>query len=103
MHNFGTYVIWAYIVLLLAGGLFGFLKAKSKVSLVTSVVSAALLALAALPGIFQPGFARALTNSVMAVLLVVFAVRFVKTKLFMPGGLLMVITALALALRNITF
>jgi uncharacterized membrane protein (UPF0136 family) len=103
MQNFGTYVIWIYIVFLLAGGLIGYLKAKSIVSLVTSLVFAALLALAAMPGIFQPGFARNLTNILMAVLLVVFAIRFVKTKKFMPSGLLIVVTALALALRNITF
>jgi uncharacterized membrane protein (UPF0136 family) len=103
MQTFGTYVTWIYIVFLLAGGLIGFLKAKSKVSLVTSVVAAALLALAAVPGVFQPGFARGLTNIVMAALLVVFALRFVQTKKFMPSGLLIVVTALALALRNITF
>ena len=38
-------VLWIYIVLLLVGGLIGFLKAGSKVSLITSAVSAAALIL----------------------------------------------------------
>ena len=36
-------VLWVYIVFLLVGGLMGFLKAGSKVSLVTSAVAAAAL------------------------------------------------------------
>ena len=42
-------VLWIYIVLLLVGGLIGFLKAGSKVSLITSAVSAAALVLTAIP------------------------------------------------------
>ena len=37
----------------------------------------------------------------MAALLVVFAIRLTKTKKFMPSGLMLVITALALALRHL--
>ena len=44
-------VLWIYIVLLLVGGLIGFLKAGSKVSLITSAVSAAALILTAIPGL----------------------------------------------------
>jgi len=96
-------VFWVYIVLLLLGGLFGFYKGKSKISLITSAVSAALLVLTALPGVFQPSFARGLANVIMAVLLVVFAIRLAKTKKFMPGGLMLVLTILVLALRNLKF
>jgi uncharacterized membrane protein (UPF0136 family) len=39
----------------------------------------------------------------MALLLVVFAIRLGKTKKFMPSGMMLVITAVALALRNIRF
>jgi uncharacterized membrane protein (UPF0136 family) len=101
MHNFANTVLWIYIVLLLVGGLIGFLKAKSKVSLVTSAVFAAVLVLTTLPGIFQPGFARDLVNVIMALLLVVFAVRLAKTKKFMPSGLMLVVTIAALALQNL--
>jgi len=101
VHDFANKVLWAYIVLLLVGGLIGFFKAKSKVSLITSAVFAAILVLAILPGVFQPAFARNLVNVILALLLVVFAVRLAKTKKFMPSGLMLVATIAALALRNI--
>lgn len=101
MHDFENKVLWVYIILLLAGGLVGFLKAKSKVSLITSAVFAAILILAVLPGVFPPAVARNLANVILALLLVVFAIRLVKTKKFMPSGLMLVVTIAALALRNI--
>ena len=101
MRNFPNTVLWIYIILLLVGGLIGFFKAKSKVSLITSAVFAAILVLAVLPGVFQPAFARNLVNVILALLLVVFAVRLGKTRKFMPSGLMLVVTIAALALRNI--
>jgi uncharacterized membrane protein (UPF0136 family) len=103
MHNFATKVMWIYIVLLLIGGLIGFYKGKSKASLITSAVFAAVLALTTAPGVFQPGFALVLADIVMAALLVVFAIRLAQTKKFMPSGLMLVVTALALALQNLRF
>jgi uncharacterized membrane protein (UPF0136 family) len=94
-------VLWIYIVLLLLGGLMGYFKARSKVSLLTSCVAAALLVLSALPGVFQAAFRSGLADCVMAVLLVVFAVRLAKTKKFLPAGLMLAATILALALRHI--
>ena len=100
MHSFPNTVLWIYIILLLVGGLIGFFKAKSRVSLITSAVFAAILVLAVLPGVFQPAFARILVNVILALLLVVFAIRLAKTKKFMPSGLMLVVTIAALALRN---
>lgn len=100
MNNFPDKVLWIYIVLLLVGGLIGFFKAKSKVSLITSTVFAAILIVTAI-GILKPAIAWTVSNIIMALLLVVFAVRLGKTKKFMPSGLMLVITIAALALRNI--
>src|ERR1700674_613850 len=92
-------VLWIYIIVLVIGGLFGFLKGKSKVSLIMSVTFAAALSLCAAGIIFQPYVADIL----LAVLLVVFAMRLVKTKKFMPAGLMLVITIVALSLRHVIF
>ena len=92
-------VLWVYIFLLLVGGLFGFFMGKSKVSLIMSATFAAALILCAIGVIFQPNVADIL----MAVLLVVFAMRLAKTKKFMPAGLMLIVTVAALALRNIRF
>ena len=96
-------ILWIYIILLLVGGLIGFFKAKSHVSLIMSAVFAALLVLTAVPGIFAPAFGHGLANLLMAALLVVFAIRLGKTKKFMPSGLMLILTIAALALQNIRF
>ena len=94
-------VLWIYIVLLLVGGLIGFFKGKSKVSLIMSSAFAALLILTAVKGILDDHFARNLANILMAALLVVFAMRLAKTKKFMPAGMMLIVTIAALALRNL--
>ena len=53
MHNFAGTILWVYIILLLVGGMIGFFKGKSKVSLITSAVFAAVLVLTQ-TGIFDP-------------------------------------------------
>ena len=92
-------VLWIYIVLLLVGGLMGFFKGKSQVSLVMSAAFAAALILCALGVIFKYYVADIL----LAVLLVVFAMRLAKTKKLMPAGMMLIATLVVLALRNIRF
>ena len=91
-----TTVLWIYIGLLVIGGIIGYLKAKSQVSLITSLVFAGLLALCAV-NLFVPGVEYAL----LGLLLVVFCIRFLKTKKFMPSGMLMSVTILTLVLYAI--
>ena len=90
-------ILWIYIVLLVVGGLIGYFKAKSQVSLIMSVGFAAALSLCAAGIIFKDYVAGIL----LAALLVVFAIRLAKTKKFMPAGMMLAVTILALALRNI--
>jgi uncharacterized membrane protein (UPF0136 family) len=100
VHHFSNTVLWIYIVLLLVGGLIGFFKAKSKVSLISSSVFAAVLVLTQ-TGIFKTEVSLILVNALLAALLVVFAIRLAKTKKFMPSGLMLVLTIVTLALRNL--
>ncbi len=92
-------VLWIYIVFLVIGGLIGFFKAKSKVSLILSVVFAVALSFCAAGIIFKSYVADLL----LASLLVVFGTRLAKTKKFMPAGLMLVVTIAVLALRNLRF
>ena len=95
-------VLWIYIILLVIGGLIGFLKAGSKVSLMTASISAALLVITT-TGLFEYRLRNGIADAIMAALLVVFAIRLAKTKKFMPSGMMLAITIVALALRHITF
>jgi uncharacterized membrane protein (UPF0136 family) len=67
------------------------------VSLIMSVAFAAALSLCAAHIITMPRLADVL----LVALLVVFALRLAKTKKFMPAGLMLVITLVALALRQL--
>lgn len=96
-------VLWIYIVLLVVGGLVGFLRAGSRVSLISSAAFAAALVLCAIPGVFDAQFRSGAINVLLGVLLVVFAVRLGKTRKFLPAGLMLVLTLATLALRNIRF
>lgn len=91
MHDI---ILWVYIVLLVAGGLMGFLKAGSKASLIASVVFAIPLTLAAL-GIV-PGI---VANICLGLLLIVFGKKFAKGRKFMPSGLMTILSVVALVLR----
>ena len=90
-------VLWVYIILLVAGGLVGYLKAGSKASLIASVSFAAALILCAIGVISQAHVA----DLILAVLLVFFALRLSRSKKFMPNGLMLILTVVALALRHI--
>jgi uncharacterized membrane protein (UPF0136 family) len=89
-------ILWIYIILLVIGGLIGFFKGKSKVSLIMSVCFAAALSLCAANFIYQPN----VPDILLVALLVVFAFRLARTKKFMPAGLMLVITLATLALRR---
>ncbi len=86
-------VVWAFTGLLIVGGVVGFLKARSKASLIASVASAIPLALAAsglLPFWVVP--------LVLGSLVVVFAKRLATTRKFMPSGMLLILTLLTAGL-----
>jgi uncharacterized membrane protein (UPF0136 family) len=89
MHPMAVILLWIFIALLVAGGLMGFLKAKSKASLIASMGSAIPLALVALgqwPGTVAVG--------VLIVLQAVFFIRLRKTGKFMPSGMILGVSVL---------
>ena len=90
-------VLWIYIVLLLAGGLMGFVKAGSKMSLIMSAAFALILILCAVNVI---AFAHA-ADFVLVFLLVFFGMRFAKSKKMMPNGMMAILTLITLLVRFI--
>lgn len=83
-----------YALLLIAGGLIGFLKAKSRPSLIAGTTSG-LIALAAAIWTGMGGTGGPILGLILSLAMaVVFAIRLSKTKKFMPSGLLLVVSAL---------
>lgn len=91
-------ILWVYIALLVVGGLMGFLKAKSKASLIASLAFAVPLSLCA-AGVVPASVSNIVANILLAVLAIFFGMRFAKTKAFMPGGLMTIASVVGLLLR----
>jgi uncharacterized membrane protein (UPF0136 family) len=93
----GTIAAIAYAILAIIGGIMGYAQVKSKVSLISGIVSGSLLLAG---GVAQhQGMAWGLPLSVVVttLLIVVFAVRWFKTRKFMPAGLMIGAGVVALA------
>ncbi len=99
--SFGQTVLVVYALLMLGGGLMG-QRAGSRASLYAGTGSCALLLLALLFSAFRPAAGLSLGAAVAAVLSVVFVVRFTKTKAFVPAGLLLVLSVVALLLLAVS-
>jgi uncharacterized membrane protein (UPF0136 family) len=94
-------VLWIYIALLVVGGLIGFLKGKSKISLNMSLGFAVALAVCNINGFLDANLARTIAEVLLVLLLVVFGIRLAKTKKFMPAGMMLVITLATLFVRHL--
>ena len=74
----------------------GFKQAGSKVSLITASLFAVALAIAGFAGVPQ---GANLAIGLQVLIIIVFSVRFAKTKKFMPAGMMGLATILAVALE----
>ena len=87
-----------YGILAMIGGIIGYIKANSRVSLFSGVISGLLLILAAYLQIQGQAWALILAVFVTVILVIFFALRLAKTRKFMPAGLMVILGVLALTL-----
>jgi uncharacterized membrane protein (UPF0136 family) len=95
--NLSIIAAFAYGILAIAGGIMGYIQARSRVSLVSGSISGLLLILAAYFQLQGQTWGSILAVLVTGILVVVFAVRLAKTRKFMPAGLMTTLGMLALA------
>ena len=80
-------ILWIYILLLIAGGLMGYIKAKSKASIIASSISALPLILVGLK--ILPS---SLANILLAVLMILFGTKYIRSGTFIPSGIMCILT-----------
>ena len=90
-------IVWIYGALVLAGGVMGWVKAKSRASLISGIVFGGALLFVGY-GIRQ-GHSSDLTvaSGVAGLLALIMELRFAKGKKFMPAGLMTVVSLVVLA------
>ncbi|MFB8797541.1 MAG: TMEM14 family protein [Microcoleus sp.] len=86
--NLGTTAAIGYGILTLIGGIMGYVKAKSQASLISGLVSGSLLIFAGTAQLMGQSWGLILAAAISAALVIVFILRLVKTRKFMPAGLL---------------
>ncbi len=87
---FKIFVTIAYGILVFIGGIIGYSRAGSKQSLIAGSIAGLLLLSAAIAQFLNIGFGLILAKIVILLLLVVFTIRLIKTRKFMPAGLMVV-------------
>src|SRR5688572_28429656 len=98
LSSIGKISLLVMSVLISAGGIAGFLKAKSKPSLIADIVSGGLLATAYSIASRNEQQGLMMGAAVCALLCVVFGIRLAKTKKVMPSGMLLALSAIELIL-----
>ncbi len=94
--SIARFVLAIYSALLLMGGVMGYVRARSRPSLVAGVISG----LVGIGAVFLAGSSRNglyLGVALAAAMLVVFAIRYAKTRKFMPSGMLIAASLVVLA------
>jgi uncharacterized membrane protein (UPF0136 family) len=94
--NLGIAAALGYGILTLIGGIMGYVKAKSQASLISGLVSGSLLILAGIAQLMGQSWGLMFAAVISAVLVIVFIVRVVKTRKFIPAGMLILVSLASL-------
>lgn len=93
MHTFTSAVILTYAGLLVIGGIIGWRISGSRISLTSSLASAALLSVAYRISSSEPRSGYLMAAIIALALAILFAFRLRKTKKFMPSGMMLLLSA----------
>ena len=95
LFQISTSFILIYGLVVILGGIMGYVKVKSQVSLFSGVGSGIALLIAWFVCRQMPLVGLGLATLLGIVLFIVFVLRFLKTRAFMPAGLMMVFSLAA--------
>ena len=91
MSDLGRLSLLILSIFVLIGGIIGYVKAKSKASLIAGTISAVLLAVSFAYALSDPLHGLIAGLIVTVLLDGVFIMRLIKTKKFMPSGLMIIL------------
>jgi uncharacterized membrane protein (UPF0136 family) len=94
--NLGIVAAFGYGILVLLGGIIGYIQVKSKVSLISGGISGLLLIFAAYCQLQGQAWGLILAGLITGILVIFFAIRLAKTRKFMPAGLMIMFGTLSL-------
>ncbi len=97
LFQIATWSVLIYALVVLFGGVMGYVKAKSQVSLISGVGSGIALLVAWFITRQLPFAGLGLATLLALVLFIVFVIRFSRTRAFMPAGLMTVFSLVATA------
>ena len=98
MSGLAAGVILAYAAILIVGGFVGWRFSGSRISFTAGLGSAALLATAYRLASIRPLAGYLMASVVSLALVVMFLLRFRKTRKFFPAGMMLVVRGIALAI-----
>ena len=87
----------AYGLLAGVGGIWGYVKSRSRPSLISGCLSGVLLLLSAVMQIQGASLGLLMSRIIVLLLLVVFGIRLIKTAKFMPSGIMLIAGVIALS------
>ena len=91
MDKFSKLVSLIYGIMLILGGVMGFLKAHSKISLITGAISGLVVLLSCK---IKSSSAYLYVSSISLILAGFFSYRFAATHSFMPAGLMLILSTM---------
>ncbi len=94
VNDLNVVSIIIFALLVFVGGIIGYIKGKSKASLIAGIVSTIILVWCAKTTHHHANTGIMRTFMLIAILEGIFVVRLIKTKKFMPAGLMLVLCVL---------
>jgi len=91
-------ILLIYGVLMIVGGIMGFKKANSKMSLIMGIISGIVIFVGVAVAQNIPKCGYGIITLMTGLLIVVFIIRLIKTKKFMPSGMILILSIVAFAI-----
>ena len=103
MNQISKTTSYIYGVVLILGGILGFVKAGSTISLLTGLTSGLLVFLSCKIGTTKPKEGYLYVAAISLVLAIFFTIRFAATSHFMPNGLMLVLSTMTFVIVGLNY